>query len=195
VTLLNQTGEERIASVVAPNLVRAVESGRLDATDGDAVVAQMAGDLQAVLGRQLQDLLAGVYVPVEWASQHNQMARDAFDRALARHALAAFARGEGGKGAPPGRPAGLSAGFPWQAWVDAAGSKQKVGSGDQGLDFEMTTLRGDYGAALATIKALEDPRLAHLRANALMRDLDWRCSKLLGPPNPFQLPVYRFDGE
>ena len=196
VTLLNQTGEERIASVVAPNLVRAVDSGRLDAGDGDAVVAQMAGDLDAVLGqRQLQDLLAGVNAPTEWASQHNQMARDAVDRALARHALAAFARGE--TETRPGPPVGLSVGFPWQAWLDAAASKQPVGAdaqGDQSLDFEIATLRGDCGRALATIKSLADKRLAHLRANALMRDLDWRCSKLLGPATPIQLPVYRFDG-
>ena len=196
-TLLNQTGEERIATVAAANLVAAVAGGKLDAADADAVVVRLAEELEAVLGRgRLQDLLAPLYVPSGWASRINETAREALDRALARHALAALARGE--TDSRPPRPASLSADFPWQAWVEAAASKQPAGpagQGDQGLDFEMATLRGDFGKALATIKTLEDPKLAHLRADALLRDLDWRCSKLLGPPNPFQLPVYVFDGK
>ena len=194
VTLLNQTGEERIAAVAAANFAAAVAGGKLDAADGDAVVIRMAEELAAVLGRgRLQGLLAPLYVPSGWASRINETAQDALDRALARQALAALARGE--TEARPQRPASLSAGFPWQAWVDAAASRQPIAPDEQGLDFEMATLRGDYAGALATLKPIADARLAHLRADALLRDLDWRCSKLLGPPNPFQLPVYMFERE
>jgi len=194
-TLFNQTGEERIASVVAPNLVRALNGGGLDAADGDAVVVRMADELEAVLGQgRLQGLLAPVPVPEAWASELNTSMQGVLDRALARRALAALARGE--TDARPQRPASLSSGFPWQAWVDAATMRQPVvadAQGDRSLEFEMATLRGDYGRALAIVRPLKDPSLSHLRANALMRDLDWRCNRLLSPANPFQVPVYVFD--
>ncbi|MBV9813274.1 MAG: hypothetical protein JO326_11025 [Acetobacteraceae bacterium] len=189
-TLLNQTVEDRIASVVATNLVRAIKSGTLDAGDGDAVVARMVAELVVVLGQdRLRRTLYPLFTPDE------RPAIESFDRGVARHALGPFARGE--TSTPPPRPAMLSPEFPWQVWVEAAQARQPMASGkessaeDQSLAFEIDSLRGDFGKALADIQALKDWKLAYSLADSLMHDLDWRCSKLLG--RALRPTVYEFD--
>ncbi|MBV8566074.1 MAG: hypothetical protein JO273_11540 [Methylobacteriaceae bacterium] len=179
ITLLNQTGEDRIASVAATNLVRAIKTGTLDAADGDAVVAQMVAELVVVLGqKRLRDTLYPLVAP------DGRPAIESFDRAVVRHALGAFARGE--TGTPPPQPATLSPDFPWQDWIEAARARQPAASGKQGniedrsLAFEIDSLRGDFGKALEDIQPLKDWKLAYALADSLMHDLDWRCSKLLG---------------
>lgn len=194
-TLLNQTGETRIATDVATGLLSDIEAGRLDpAAAPDSVIASMVDRLGVVFGaKAAQDHIESLR-GTSALKVYRGDAAGFVDRALARHALTAFMRGE--TKASPVRPVALSATFDWDRWVRVAGS---VAASQPLADEDLliaADLQGPEGRANEAIRALslwgprEDARPV---AYEVMRGLDRRCANALRPAMPLQESIYRFD--
>jgi hypothetical protein len=193
-TILNQTGEKRIATDVAKGLLDDIKSGRLDPVAApDSVIASMADRLSVVLGaKAAEEELESIRGTGASKVYRNDVA-EFVDRALARQALMPFMRGEA-KVAPT-RPAALSAKFDWDRWLRVANAITAglpLADNDQLIAADLQGNAGQASEALKSLSLLGPRAEARSIAYDIMRRLDRRCGNLLRPALPLQETLYRF---
>lgn len=194
-TALNQIGDMRIASEIAPKIIADVKAGRIDTNkEPDRLFAVITEELDRLIGRGARESQFRALKPVgAWAM--GETAAEAVDKALARLALAPFVRGEASE--MPARPAAMSAQLAWDDWVAAAktirGGRLPDPAGGT-IAVELLVASGRTSDAIYMLRNAPDWEAARLRAYALMVALDQRC------PNPFLVslsplaePIYIFD--
>jgi hypothetical protein len=194
-SLLNMTGEMRIASEVAQGLLLDIEAGRLDPVGApDAVTTSMMERLDKVLGKKSREQLLASIPPGGGSIFYHKDLADHFDRAVARHALAGFLRGE--ISAAPARPATLRSALDWDRWVKIAGdllANRTIDEADRLIATDLLMAAGRPAAALDSLGLSASQEDARPRAWYLMHRLDRRCGDVFRRPLPVQEHVYRFD--
>jgi hypothetical protein len=192
-TVLNQTGEVRLAREVAAPLVRDIEARRIDpAREGDLVEARMLEGIVAVLGaeparRQLVSFRDSGPPPTETALQ-------AAERSVAVTTLAPLARGD--LPAAPDRPAILSRGFDWAGWRSTAEAIRTGGEVSyvyRGAAAELLSRIGRHHKAAEMLAVMGPTDEARRIGHAILLGLDRACAGLIWPNPVLGDPVYRFD--
>ena len=194
-SLLNMTGEMRIASEVAQGLLSDIEAGRLDPVGApDAVMTSMIERLDKVLGKESREQLlaslprggGSIFFPKDFVSY--------VDRAVARNALAAFLRGDAT--VAPNRPEALSAALDWDGWLKIAGdllANRPIDDANRLISADLLLAAGQPAAVLDSLRLSASQEEARSRAWYLMHRLDRRCGDIFRRPLPAQEHLYRFD--
>jgi len=181
-------------------LFQQIEEGEVDASDTDAVTIAFLSNLDATIGRQKRDrfLAKARFIDLHLVSQAADWfpLPDYFDTALARRALLPYLTSR--TSAPPERPEAMSAGFPWDLWVEAAGEIRDGDKpdGDIYIAAELLQLsgRGLDSAALLLQRARAGIDLPFLTAHTtkMMASLMRACGdETMGLDTTS--PLYRFD--
>ncbi|MGE0501059.1 MAG: hypothetical protein AB7I79_05280 [Rhizobiaceae bacterium] len=193
-TLLNQTGEYRIATELTPELLAAIADGRLDPVGAPAgVVVAMVEGLDRLFGRDVREAqLATFKVTVGPAGTPAQVATDFADRMIARHALAPVVLG-----ATPSleRSPLLTEAFDWQrhhAVAAALASGGPIGDEDALIAVDLLVGASRFGEAAAMLGRMSDVPAAQPAAHALATQLDRACLDALAPALPLHESVFRF---
>jgi hypothetical protein len=194
-SLLNMTGEMRIASEVARGLLSDIEAGRLDPVGApDAVTTSMIERLDKVLGKESREQLltsiprggGSIFYPKDFVSY--------VDRAVARNALAAFLRGDAT--VAPNRPEALSAALDWDGWLKIAGdllANRPIDDANRLIVADLLLAAGQPAAVLDSLRLSTSQEEARSRAWYLMHKLDRRCGEIFRRPVPAQEHLYQFD--
>jgi len=192
-TIVNQTGDPRIAQDVARPLVAEIGAGRIDAVrDADLIEARMLEGLVAVLGeditrRNLESFRLHGPPPTETALQ-------SAERAVAIAALAPFASGNAGEAAT--RPAVLSRNFDWAGWRNAAEAirnERDVFPSYRAIAADLLHRIGRYQQAIDGLAAIGQTDEARRIGHVMLMRLDRLCAGLIWPSPVLGDPIYRFD--
>jgi hypothetical protein len=191
-TVINQTGEIRLASELAPALLKDITERRLDpAKAADASFVAMIAGIDGILGvERRQAALAGFdFVN---SSGLGSNAGDYTDHIVARWLLAPVVNGGEFAGE---RPAQLSRKYDWdRALVTARqlGAKQTIADADRLLAAELLAGAGRFEEAIELLGLLTDEKTRPSAAHALAIMLDQACADVLKPPLPLFPSLYRF---
>jgi hypothetical protein len=192
-TVLNQTGEIRLARDVAAPLIADIEARRLDPVrDGDLIEARMLEGLVTILGAdkartQLESFRQAGPPP-------NDTALQTAERAVAVVTLAPFARGNLAQ-APP-RPDVLSRGFDWAGWrstAEAIRTGTEISYVYRGAAADLLSHIGRHQQAVNLLIAMGPTDEARRIGHAILMGLDRACASLIWPSPVLGDPVYRFD--
>jgi hypothetical protein len=192
VTLINQTGEMRLASELAPALLKDIVGGRYDpAKASDATFVAMIAGIDGILGvERRQSALAGFELVDTSGLAAN--AGDYADHIVARWLLAPIVMGGDFAGE---RPAQLSRKYDWDRALGIArqlGAKQLVAEADRLLAAELLAGAGRFGKAIELLGLLTDEKTRPSAAHSLAIMLDRACADVLKPPVPLFPSLYRF---
>lgn len=192
-TLINLTGEMRLASEVAPELLQGIDSGRYDpAARPDELFVAMLERIDSVFGREARirhmdafDFVGSNGVGASKASAYA-------DHIVARVALATVVTAGGDA---PERPALMSPDFDWEGAVRVA-KELAAGSPAAGADALMAAnlLIGAerFGEVVEVLGTVPDMRQQRAAAGTVLIFLDRRCDDVLAPTLPFDQTIYRF---
>ncbi len=191
-TAINQTGEHRLGAEVAAPLVAGIRERRIDpAADMDRIRAVILAGTVRILGLdRARVLLASFAGPAEAVGAETALAT--LERALVRHTLAGFARGDE---PGPSRPPLLSAGFDWSGWRNVAEAIRKgepASESYRGVEAELLHVIGRNAAAINILRGMGPGDEARQRAHTLLVALDQLCGGVLWPQAPLGQPLYRF---
>lgn len=192
-TIVHQTGSQRLGSEVARPLVAEIRAGRLDAArDADLIEARVLEGLVAVLGEAVaRQLLEGIRLH---GPPPTETAIHSAERSVAVTALAPLAAGNVGE-APP-RPAVLSRGFDWAGWryaADAIRTEREVAPSYQGVTAELLHRAGRHQQAVDRLGAMGPIDEARRIGHAMLMRLDRLCAGLIWPSPVLGDPIYRFE--
>jgi len=192
VTLINQSGEIRLASELAPDLLRGIKSGRYDpAKAPDAVFVAMIEGIDRILGIEKRQAMLAGFELVD-TSLRGANAADYADHVIARLLLAPIVAG--GEGAVE-RPALLTPKFDWDGALRIArqlGSGQPVAEADRLRAAWLLAGAGKFEEAIELLGLVVDETHAAAAGHSLAIMLDRACTDVLAPPLPLFPSLYRF---
>jgi hypothetical protein len=192
-TVLNQTGEARLARDIAAPLVADIEARRLDPVrDGDLIEARMLDGLVTILGADKARTQLESFRQV--GPPPNETALQAAERAVAVVTLAPFARGDLAQA--PLRPDILSRGFDWAGWRSTAEgirNGSEVSYVYRGAAADLLAHIGRYQRAVDTLSLMGPSDEARRIGHTILMNQDRACAGLIWPNPVIGDPVYRFD--
>lgn len=193
-TVFNLTGDIRLATELAPAMVRDIEAKTLDPVGApDAVIAELVTRIDAIIGAEARARQLASFDYFQESSRKLSTMTEQADAVLARHALAPVVLG-----AVPGpveKPTGVSAGFDWPQWSRIAGALSKrdaISDADRLTAAQLLIGAERVPEALDMIRLAPSPDAARTHAYALMTRLERRCGDLLTSPMPFRDHIFRF---
>lgn len=191
---LNQTGELRIVSEVATELLADIKANRLDpANEPDGVVVSMVERLDGVLTARVREgVLSVIGVTGLGGDPGSETAALFVDKAIARYALAPVVRGEM---RTPSKPDTLARDFSWERWAAVAtglAARQPVAEKDRLVAADLLAAADKPLEALQALGSAVEWKDARRAAHGMLKRLDGRCGRLLDNPLPYLEPLYRF---